>query len=446
MSDNTTTTTTSVCDHCHAEVSVDELQVHDGYSVCPECLCECKGCGDTILKEDALFVDGEPYCEYCLGTCDSCGEYAPKDEMDKVRSSDFYNRWELVCPACADECYACDDCGDRIHGDLTEIGDGNYVCNGCLEHYWYCHQCDCYHHEDEDPHHVNTRSQFFRAQIGARTARFSLRTIGVEIETGAGADDPGFQYDYERLFKRWGYKEDGSLSSGGMELVSPPLGGAEISKQIPGVYSLLQEWDVDMEDRHAGCHVHVDYQDVREFLFQQDLAGNEDPVDHFVLWGTKMTNVVRRLVSSARAEHNQYCAADFGLRYAGESNITLDKKVENTGYAAIAVRAKTVEFRIWEVTGSADTTLARVELCQKSVDYLSRWLHAKNPKTRRMFERRFNRCVASFMRGNFAPLAKLFRLTDTCVKEFAEIYDKRIQDRYDDLEYAKTQEGGEACF
>jgi hypothetical protein len=44
------------------------------------------------------------------------------------------------------------------------------------------------------------------------------------------------------------------------------------------------------------------------------------------------------------------------------------------------------------------------------------------------------------MRGNFAPLAKLFRLTDTCVKEFAEIYDKRIQDRYKDLEYANIQE------
>jgi hypothetical protein len=447
MSDNTTTSAAAVCDHCHAEVSVDDLQFHNGQDVCHECVCECKGCNGIILKEDALFVDGESYCEECLGTCDSCGEYAPRDEMDRVRSSDFYNRWVLVCPACSEECYTCDDCGERIHGDLTEIGYGNYVCNGCLEHYWFCDRCDCWHHEDEDPHcRVSTRPQSIRAQIGARTAQFSLRTIGVEIETGAGADDDDFQYDYEKLFARWGYKEDGSLSDGGMELVSPPLGGAEISRQIPGVYSLLRKWGVDMEDNSAGCHIHVDYQDVREFLVQQDMAGNEKPADCFVLWGTKMTDVVRRLVSSARAEHNQYCAANFGLRYAGESSVVLDKKVENTGYAAVAVRSKTLEFRIWSVTDSADTTLARVELCQKSVDYLSKWIHAKNPKTRLMYERRFTRCVASFLRGNFAPLAKLFRLTDTCVKEFAEIYNGRIQDRYDDPEYANIHKVGEACF
>jgi hypothetical protein len=262
----------------------------------------------------------------------------------------------------------------------------------------------------------------------------------VEIETGAGADDDDFQYDYEKLFDRWGYKEDGSLNDGGMELVSPPLGGSEIATQIPGVYRLLRKWGVDMEDNSAGCHIHVDYRDVREFLFQQDLTGNEKPSDCFVLWGNQMTNVVRRLVSRSRAEHNQYCNASFGLRYDGEGNTTLHKKVENTGYAAVAVRAKTIEFRIWSVTDSADTTLARVELCQKSVDYLSKWIHAKNHKTRLMYERRFTRCVASFLRGNFAPLAKLFRLTDACVKEFAEIYNERIQDRFDDLEYDKNNQ------
>mgnify|MGYP001379586468 FL=1 len=77
----------------------------------------------------------------------------------------------------------------------------------------------------------------------------------------------------------------------------------------------------------------------------------------------------------------------------------------------------------------AAVTLARAEFCQKSVDYLSKWLQAKNPEIRRMYERCFNRCAASFLRGNFAPIAKLFGLTASCVEEFADIYKQRISDR-----------------
>jgi hypothetical protein len=435
-----TTTTTAACWHCHAEV--DDLQFHNGHDICTRCLCECKECGGILLREAALVIDGESYCGECIVVCDSCGAYTSKNDLEKVRDSDS-RTWDAVCPSCAETCYPCDDCGDPIHGDLTEVYWDRCVCNRCLHHYAYCDNCDAWYHEDDDSHsqcHIDTRNQSSRAQIGAQTAQFSLRTIGVEIETGAGATDYDFQEDFARRFGRWGYKLDSSLNEGGMELVSPPLGGSEIAMQIPGVYQLLRNWDVDMRDHSAGCHIHVDYRDARAFLVKQDLAGNEKPTDCFVLWGNQMDKVVRRLVSRSRAEHNYYCAANFGLRYDDDGNATLCKKINGTGYAAIAVRRETIEFRIWSVTGSADTTLARVELCQKSVDYLSRWLHAKNPKTRLMYERRLNRCVSRFMQGSFAPLAKLFRLTDDCIEEFREIYAERIQDRYDDLEYDKNNQ------
>jgi Putative amidoligase enzyme len=284
----------------------------------------------------------------------------------------------------------CSECGDK-----TEVFSPR-------KHYRLCQDCI-------GPEKVD-REDFGLAQQGDPNRRYSSRFVGVELETGSGARGLPFVREFLSKCKTWGYKEDCSLNDDGMELVSPPVSGSVIAKEIRKVYKVLNKHGVDMEDEQAGSHIHVDFGDIYSLLEKNTLARNR-----FIPWGKALADVVCKLEPS-RA-HNNYCSQGFGYREYCEQKDNL--KISNYGYCAVALRHKTVEFRIWSVTPDPELTLARVEFSQKVVDYLKNTVENRTAGESYLVKEGFtcwSEATEKFCRlADFKPLAKLLKLTKKTV-------------------------------
>ena len=292
-------------------------------------------------------------------------------------------------------CYNCeDDC------QVSKV-KGQYVCEDCLLDYLYSLGFG-------DP--TGTIP-------GKANTRFSERLVGLELETGAGATYMPFVRAYLKSCKGWAYKEDCSLDTGGMELVSPPVGGASISREIKRVYRVLGKHQVDMTSEAAGSHIHVDMRDV----FQK-LQANPTAVSCFNQWGVQLVETVRRMVDSDRAE-NDYCGGSFGLRNSFERKAFLPT-VEPGSYPAVALRFNTLEFRIWSISDSAELTIARAEFSQKVVDYLDK---AASGGTRTSFTMWSEAVKQLKLHCSFTPLAKLLGLSMPTIKALKGFTEARSQ-------------------
>ena len=73
--------------------------------------------------------------------CDDCGDYG--ENLTRVGNGD------MVCEYCLENHYSyCDDC-EEYYQDGTEVEGGRCVCNGCLEDYSMCEDCQEYHRNDD---------------------------------------------------------------------------------------------------------------------------------------------------------------------------------------------------------------------------------------------------------------------------------------------------------
>lgn len=421
------------CKECEDSCPLGEMQ--DGMCMdCADTDTDCDECGEMVRKDKTVEIEGSHYCRSCVTVCPSCGDNESKGNMEEVRNSGSRST-TTICEACREDSFCCEDCGDLCIGESHDI-NYNTVCQRCMDNnYFYCDNCDQHHHTDDDNDcgdcDADTREHSRNAIVGVASSRFSLRTVGIEIETGRGATSRSFSESFARL-RHWGYKEDGSLNSGAMELVSPPLGGDKITTELAQVYDMLRREGVDMTDSAAGCHVHVDYRDIRSKIIAADISGDETPSDQFLEWGNNMTDMVRLLVSRGRAK-NTYCSAEFGTRNYNEVEPQVRKKLPDSGYSAVAVREATVEFRIWSVTGDSAVTQARAEFCQKSVDYLSKILsHRSTTKIHKESSKRWKKAVQSFLMGNTTRMERLLKLSENAMKFITPILTKRVAKELED--------------
>ena len=408
-----------LCSQCGEDVDTRMTIDVQGSPYCPTCAEDqsCTSCGEKIPFAAVRWLDdGDPICPDCSGVCERCQELDLADNMSPVNMAHLPSQqW---CESCVDNlAFCCNWCDETYHySQCTDIHGDSY-CQRCVyRHFHYCDGCDEWHGEDDDCEYgcFRQKENSYDAEIGSPTSRFTIRTVGIEIETGTGATKPAFADALYSKFPNWGNKDDSSLSCGGRELVSPPMGGDRI-EQVTGVYDLLHRHHVDMEDEDAGCHIHVDFRDCKELLheeYDREMT-RKVPIDYrrntFLFWGNQAVRAARRLVEPGRAA-NHYCASPFGFRESYERSDALRNKLAETGYASVAVRQDTLEFRIWSVTGNADLSLARLEFSQKSVEYLRRML-ATTPHSQRAYCKRLERAVGLLVTGNFTPLARLFRLT-----------------------------------
>ena len=404
----------SVCPDCDEEVNVADLHAVNGGEVCSACFSlyhECEECHEFTkdidrrddtekwfcddcydgrhvcsqceeLTDDFENVDGDWWCRDCLddagySQCERCNTWV-EDTVTVHTNPGRYRTVEYWCEACADaNADTCEDCDERWT-DCESI-DGRSVCCSCLDaHYIYCEDCEEYHHENEDCPRCRGRSETWDADVdvldGVPTEAFGMRAVGVELETGHGADDQDFVEDFRRDLPAWGYTTDSSLDVDARELVSPPMSGDVIEWHISDVYDLMNQHDVTINSVLAGAHVHVDFQDVWSVLRQwhdetarpgtRRYAGMDDDL---YCWGNACVRIVKLFVSPSRAA-KRHCCGGFAIRPCDTASCRrASKKLSAVAYPTIAARRNTLEFRIWPSTANLKNMLARVELSQKLV-------------------------------------------------------------------------------
>lgn len=260
---------------------------------------ECENCGDTytprVLTTDTEYVhsgrdvrpsghgwewsygswerersvwstcDGDTLCRSCDEPA-RCGENTICDTCDE-------------CESCCD-CLCCHDCEENTRPrDYCHTGDHCESCCNCVSCYrcgghlecsdscCYCHRCEncnsCCSCEDadDDSHDVDIISEY---SVGLPR---DGRTFGVELEivgigpsraaaalSAAGLTCAGYLgYTHART-DVWKVVDDSSVT-GGCEVVSPILSGADGLHQLETAMLALQANGADV-DSQCGTHVH----------------------------------------------------------------------------------------------------------------------------------------------------------------------------------------------
>lgn len=212
----------------------------------------CTCCGNELEEVYIYTHDGEPLCENCYQehyfTCEDCGEVY---HTDYLYWADGGNR--AICEDCFDENYTtCHDCGEVVYNDNTYYVDdgGYYVCGDCDNNYAGCYGCgNVYHYdnlrEDEDGDYfcescyeerygrtTDTRIYQYHGFSDWRKYKHDnevdststpLIYIGQEMEfEPKGVNNiPGLLDAMDKYLNAIAMR-DGSLNSGGVEIISHP--------------------------------------------------------------------------------------------------------------------------------------------------------------------------------------------------------------------------------
>lgn len=92
--------------------------------------------------------------------CADCGERINIDEDDYICTADG----DYICEGCRDNYFYCEHCEEWHSNDEQNTvrdrhGDEHWVCDDCLSNFYYCEDCDCYY-EDEDCGTYNANGDF----------------------------------------------------------------------------------------------------------------------------------------------------------------------------------------------------------------------------------------------------------------------------------------------
>ena len=319
--------TTFLCEHC-------------GRPICPQCSVDCDECGQA-------------FCPDCIAFCNNCGA--------------------SLCPHCGEYCGCCDrlfcSCCITTCENCDEI-----ICYDCSR---YCENCDrtlcleCYPLENrycqscEDNSNIREYSYKPSTWFTHQTPLENPLPIGIELEVEANDDredvvetvldhleSRGLPPETHILFK-----EDGSLSGEGVEIVFHPATRRYITKEL-GLKELLSKLSsvaTSWDNRHCGIHIHVHYHHVNGKL------------------ALKLAYLIRALYDisgspilafTGRTERqwNNYCAC-----------WTLEElrwKDPDTRYVCINLFPRdTVEFRIFRGTLRYERFLVFLQFVDASIEF-----------------------------------------------------------------------------
>lgn len=257
----------------------------------------CHYCSTIIAEGENVFpVYDRNYCDECYHEhffcCDRCGAIESTDYEQSVNSSS--GETETWCNSCqsrhACECESCNSFSSINSSYQTRNG---YVCSDCsLGYYTECSQCgylvrsdSCDYNEEDDSttcsRCVREREPVYVHDYGYRPNPFFHHGgqfkcfIGLELEVEPGRHclGNGSKLAYSASAKEnWFYqKYDGSLSSGGFEIVTHPH---TYERHLERPYQTLladlaRAGYRSHNGGHCGLHFHID----REFL-GEDGPGN----------------------------------------------------------------------------------------------------------------------------------------------------------------------------
>ena len=318
------------CSCCEKSITTEALVIHDDTILCKDCL-------DKKLDNEEIVK------------CECCNEYVEYDD-----STHIYNLDITVCNECYDEDYReCRCCGDIRHIDdmmwSEDYGD------------WYCEGCY--------PSGCNFDELYNNIVPLERGKRY----FGMELEV---ENFGNYSYDIsEQINNILGtdvlleIKEDGSLDSGGFEIVFQPLSEEYINSDVfrdklTRLRQLLQDNNFYEEAPKGGIHIHT------------TRLGGEDVADLYTLarfFEPELTKINARFNDNWCKIHGY--TTDYGKNKEINKEIQGDTRYQwwNT------TNSRTIECRAFDSTLNVDTILSAYNFvinafkyrCDKKVNNVS---------------------------------------------------------------------------
>ena len=319
---------------------------------------KCSWCDKPITTEGIVIQDDTILCKECFDQklddeeivkCECCNEYVKYDD-----STHIYNLDKIVCNECYDDNYReCRCCGDIHHVDdmMWSEDYGDWYCSGCYP----------------------SGSNFDELYNNLIPLENGKRYFGMELEVENFGN-----YDYnisEQINNILGtdvlleIKEDGSLDSGGFEIVFQPLSEEYINSDVfrdklTRLRQLLQDNNFYEEAPNGGIHIHT------------TRLGGEDIADLYTLarfFEPELTKINARF-------HDGWCKIEGYTTDYGKNKDLNDEIQGNTRYQWWnTTNSRTIECRAFDSTLNVDKILSAYNFvinafkyrCDKKVNNVS---------------------------------------------------------------------------
>lgn len=265
------------CHECGLHYDPDDMTCHDGHDLCQECLdnlgTPCCHCSERVNPDSMTQYGNGHLCESCYDshyfTCDHCESIAR--ERDSYSVGD-----ESWCRQCyRDDAFRCCSCDDAFPDDESVSYGGDSLCQSCYEDgYFTCDNCSEVHpnddysgdglcsecHEDNDSimSYDTDVCHVLNVSVPRRAIYYGIE-LEVEQTSGPYGKEDSARQCRERLGE--GYcitKHDGSLGSGGFEIVTIPKSLSDHidiwTSFLDRIPSGLRSWNTS---GRCGMHVHV---------------------------------------------------------------------------------------------------------------------------------------------------------------------------------------------
>ena len=370
------------CEHCGAYISPDEdrYNVNSGGNVetwCEQCMQDCAvvcdHCGELIddAYAERVHVDGggiETWCTDCVERhalqCDDCSEYFSTLNgyylIDEYETHDGFSA--TLCETCrCENWYWCESC-ERLIPDC----DAEYI-GGCV----YCPSCANEHMEhDALQSYHHTRAMSFWFADGSRKYAYQLdgadlatMFMGIELETDYNDDAFSLARDIIDAIgdERVECKEDGSLHSDGVEIVSQPMHplyhlNSSMWSDIIGI--VRQHGGKSHDACTCGLHMHI----------SRDYFKSHDAVYRLDRLVTRFRSQMVRFSRRDGGSIGSWCRIDETDKLANIADVherkrlwASDKRYAGRYEAVNDTNGSTVEIRLWRGTLNEQTFRATIE-------------------------------------------------------------------------------------
>ena len=379
-------------------------------------------CCDKLITEEGIITQGDNIlCKECLDKkldneeivkCECCDEYVEYDD-----STHIYNLDKTVCNECYDDNYReCRTCGEVHHVDdmmwSEDYGD------------WYCP--DCY----------PSGCSFDELYNNLIPLENGKRYFGMELEV---ENFGNYDYDIsEQINNILGtdvlleIKEDGSLDSGGFEIVFQPLSEEYINSDVfrdklTRLRQLLQDNNFYEEAPNGGIHIHT------------TRLGGEDVADLYTLarfFEPELTKINARF-------NDGWCKIQgYSTDYAKNKDLNAEIQGETRYQWWNTTNSRTIECRAFNSTLNVDTILSAYNFvinafkyrCDKKVNNVS-WDMLMGKSTH------ITKTTKVYSVDTLRYIKKMYKTNDgkiRAIKHIMSLIDKELRFQLDIANYGRV--------
>lgn len=365
----------------------------------------CADCGKECIPEDTTTIEGRTVCNDCATenyvTCSVCGTFHKKEELDELCGEEQY-----ICHKCLaekeDNMPICMICGRPIYGPYISDDFEHFVGRNCQYQVTRCEACNkiildresryidgdtlCRSCAENIPeNHINSYNYKpcpdFGVGLGETRSNFGGYGLELEVEPDRH-DNPMDEDRYadRRLAEEiteWNSKvyckHDGSLSSGGFEMVTHPC-TLKYHREVFGWEVLTSKATKagfrSHDAQNCGLHIHAS-----RTLFGDDTREQELTIAKVIILFNKFYD--EELLKFSRRKERElssWARRNTADILEGDSPAQISEKLKDQRragryYSVNLCNEHTVEFRIFKGTLKANTILASIELMDLFIHY-----------------------------------------------------------------------------